>query len=238
MTRGIRVAALAASAIVACAAPMQPQPATTPPPPPPGGAPPPIPGTPPEAGTDTRIFRFELDVEPVASPTGEMGDRHNSAMAYRFAYFGANPTPNFALGLSARIVDTKTTVGNPALYFIDMMGFYLRVEIPVAPQLKGYLEFEPSMIGMHVRCSNPSDFSCNDEGFEFTLRGGATGRAGAFYSIVPSYLDIGGYAAIEKTLPDEGGWFSIGLAFIAHAGPTHAEARRRQEWMRQQNAKK
>jgi hypothetical protein len=208
------------------------------PPPPPGNAPPAIPGTPAEEGSDTRIFRFELDVEPVASPTGEMGERNNSTQAYRFAYFGANPTPNFALGLSARIVDTHTTVGNPALYFIDMMGFYLRAEIPVAPQLKGYIEFEPSMVGMHVRCSNPMDFSCNEDGYEFTIRGGATGRVGGFYSIVPSWLDLGGYLAIEKTLPDEGGWFSLGLALVFHAGPTHAEAKRAAAWRQQQMMKK
>jgi hypothetical protein len=217
---------------------MQPQPGTTPPPPPPGNAPPALPGTPPEEGTDSRIFRFELDVEPVASPTGDMAENQNSTMAYRFAYFGANPTPNFALGLSARIVDTKPVLDNTSRYFIDMLGFYLRAEIPVAPGLKGYLEFEPSMVGMHVRCSNPTDFSCNEEGNEFTLRGGATGRAGGFYSVVPGYLDLGGYLAIEKTLPDEGGWFSIGLAVVAHAGPTHAEVRRRQQLMQQQNQMK
>jgi len=218
--------ALATVSIIACGAPVQPA-GMAPPPPPPGGAPPRLPGDvdPPA----TRVFRFEFDVEPVASPTGELGVRHNSAMAYRFAYFGANPTPNFALGLSARIVDTRTTLGNPALYFIDMLGFYLRAEIPVAPQLKGYLEFEPSMVGMHVQCGDPSDFSCNDEGFEFTPRGGLTGRAGGFYEVVPGRLDLGGYIALEKTIPDEGGWFSIGLAIIAHTGPTHAEMKARQQ---------
>jgi hypothetical protein len=212
-------------------------PSTMPPPPPPPGVPP-IPGTPPEEGSDTRIFRFEFDVEPVASPGGELGERQNSAMAYRFAYFGANPTPNFALGLSARIVDTKPAAEGTSMLFVDMMGFYLRFEIPVAPQLKGYLEFEPSMVGMHVRCSNPTDFSCNDEGNEFVLRGGLTGRAGGYYSVVPSRLDLGGYIALEKTLPDEGSWFSIGLAVVAHYGPTHAEARRRQQMLQQQQQQK
>lgn len=218
---------------------MQPQPSTLPPPPPPGSAPPPIPGTPPEEGTDSRIFRFEFDVEPMASPGGELGERHNSTMAYRFAYFGANPTPNFALGLSARIVDTKPSAGGDvSLYFIDMLGFYLRFEIPVAPQLKGYLEFEPSMVGMHVRCSDPTDSLCNDDGNEFVPRGGVTGRAGGFYAVVPGRLDIGGYIALERTIPDEGSWFSIGLAFVAHTGPTHAEARRRQQMLLQQQQQK
>lgn len=237
MTRGITVVALATLCVVACVPPPQQQPSTMPPPPPPGAAPPPIPGTPPEEGSDSRIFRFEFDVEPFTSPGGELGERHNTTMAYRFAYFGANPTPNFALGLSARIVDTKTSRGNPALYFIDMLGFYLRYEIPLGPQLKGYLEVEPSMVGMHVPCSNPDDFSCNDEGFEFVPRGGMTGRGGGFYSVVPGRLDVGGYIALEKTLPDEGSWFSIGLAVIAHTGPTHAEARRRQQMLQQQQRK-
>ena len=155
-------------------------------------------------------------------------------MAYRFAYFGANPTPNFGLGLSARVVDTRTDVGYPALYFFDLLGFYLRYEVPVAPQLKGYLEVEPSMVGMHVRCDDPSDFSCNDEGYEFLPRGGVTGRAGGLYRVVPGYLDIAGYVALQKTIPDEGGWFSVGLAVVLHAGPTHAAQRRRMMMLQQQ----
>ncbi len=231
MTRGISVAASAAfvaTFAVACVAPQKQAPI---PPPPPGNAPPRLPGE--VAPPPSRIFRFEFDYEPVVSPGGALADRHNSAQGYRFAYFGANPTPNFAVGLSGRIVDTSPV--NPvSLYFFDLMGFYFRLHIPVAPQLKGYLEFEPTVVGMHVRCDDPTDFSCNEEGNEFLPRAGLNGRAGGIYEIIPGRLDLGGYIALEKTLPDEGGWFSIGLSIIAHVGPTHAEVKRRQEWYRQQ----
>ncbi len=185
----------------------------------------------------TRVFRFDVSAE-LTTPTGEDYSLvHNSAKAIRLGWFGSNPTPNFAVGLSSRIVLTEPVRADETLLFFDMIGLYLRLAVPVAPGLKGFVEADPSLVGMHVRCENPTDALCNDDGNEFVLRGGITGRVGGLYELVPGRLDLNGYLALEKTIPDDGGWFSIGVGLTAHTGPTHIEMKRRQQALQQQRTR-
>lgn len=206
------------------AQPTTPQPTNAPPPgntpyghtpPPPGEEPPP----------SMPIFRFDASGE-LANPRGELADRQDSAKALRVG-FGANLSPNFAFGVGMRFVATspKLAPGAPERteLFMDLVGMYLRFKIPVAPQLSGFLEAEPALVGMHVPCEDLTSFTCGEDGLEFQPRLGLTGRVGGVFHVVPNSIDLYGYVALETTYPDEGGWLSIGAGVAMHFGKTQAD---------------
>jgi hypothetical protein len=225
------LAALAAFMLVACAPPAGP--GGAPAGPPPGyNPPPPMPGE--LARGNTRVFRLDMSAE-LATPQGELGDRQDSGTAFRISWFGGNFTQYFSMGIGFRMVQTSPR-GNDNPLFFDLLGYWARVTVPVVPRLKGFAELEPSMVGMHVPCTVDT-IVCNDEGNEFVLRLGVTGRGGGIYQIVEDRLDLVGYLTMEKTFPDDGGWFGIGVGMTVHYGPTHRTMGQRKAWMRAQQAK-
>ena len=229
MRPGGIVAAVAAVLLFACA-PVPRQSAAPPPP----NLPPPLPG---EDTRSARIFRLDLAAELVG-PTGAIDERQGTGQALRIGWFGTNITRYVGFGGSFKMVQTSSEREDTPL-FLDMVGMYLRVAVPVlpqVPQLKGFGELEPSMVGMHIPCG-PDTIVCNDEGNEFVLRLGVTGRAGAIYEVVPDRLDLNGYLILERTFPDEGGWIGIGAGLTIHYGPTHRTMAQRRQWMQMQQAK-
>lgn len=204
-------------------------------PPPPGvGPPPPTPGDEDDPG---RIMRFDLSGE-IAQPRGELSDRQNQTQAIRLGWLGANFNEYFAMGGSFRFIATDPKVGPAGLgdrteLFIDAVGIYFRVNIPLAPQLKAFIEADPSMVLMHVPCGIDS-ITCNEDGLELAVRFGLIGRVGGAYEVIPNRLDLVGYGSLEMTFPEEGGWLSFGAGIAVHFGPTRGEIRRRQQWQQQQ----
>lgn len=225
---GNLAAVAAASLLVACVAPAQKGAPAGPPP----NMPPPLPG---EDTRSARIFRLDMSGE-VAIPTGELADRQGTGQAFRIGWLGTNVTRYFSMGGSFRMVQTNPEGMDSPLFF-DMVGMFLRVAMPVLPQVKGFGEVDPSMVGMHIRC-NVDTIVCNDEGNEFVLRLGVTGRGGLIYEVIPDRLDINGYLTLEKTFPDSGGWLGIGIGMTLHYGPTHRTMGLRRQWMQQQQQAK
>jgi hypothetical protein len=181
-----------------------------------------------------RIFRLDLGVE-LATPQGDLSDRIDSAQGFRVGWFAANFSRYFAFGAFSRFFSTTSRDGDDLLFF-DLIGYSFRVTVPVLmPELRVFGEADPALVGMHVPCG-PDTFSCNEEGNEFVLRFGATGRGGVVYEVVESRLDVSGFISLEKTLPDDGGWFGVGVGMTLHYGPTHRELARRRAWMKQQQA--
>jgi hypothetical protein len=224
------LAALAAIALVGCVPPPK---GGAPAGPPPGyNPPPPMPGE--QERGNTRVFRLDMSAE-LANPQGELGDRQDSGTAFRVSWFGGNFTQYFSMGIGFRMVQTSATDGDSPLFF-DLIGYWARVTVPLVPRLKGFGELEPSLVGMHVACTAET-ISCNDEGNEFVPRLGVTGRGGGIYEVIPHRLDLFGYLTLEKTFPDEGGWFGIGAGLTLHYGPTHRMMGQRREWMQAQQAK-
>ncbi len=207
-------------------------------PPPAPNIPPPLPGEVEERSS--RLFRLDVSGE-IASPRGEIADRQNTAKALRIGFFGTNVNQYFSLGATFRMVatsskaDPRLGLRAPSQLYFDLVGMFLRVAIPVMPQLKGFIEGEPSLVGLHVPCEDPTDtVLCNADGYEFGLRLGLTGRVGGIYEVVPDRLDLFGFLALSTTYPDEGGWLSIGVGLTVHYGMTHREIERRQQWQQQQ----
>lgn len=187
----------------------------------------------------TRILRFDISAE-IAQPQGDLKDRQSNGKAIRVGWLGANANKYFSIGGSFRFVATEVktnAIGFPpdrSELFFDLVGLYLRLAIPLVPQVKGFIEADPALVGMHVPCDDPASFTCNGEGFEFKPRFGITGRVGGIYEVSPGHFDVYAYGALEKTVPDEGGWMSFGVGITLHYGPKLADIRRRQQWQQQQ----
>jgi hypothetical protein len=202
-------------------------------PPPAANAPPLLPGE--QLRGNTRAFRLDMSAE-LAMPQGDLSDRQDSGTAVRVSWFGGNFTQYFAMGIGFRMIQTSPNDPNESLLFFDLIGYWARVTVPVLPQLKAFGEFEPSLVGMHVPCTSTT-ISCNEDGNEFVPRLGLSGRGGGIYEVIPYRLDLEGYLMLEKTFPDEGGWFGIGVGMTVHYGPTHRTMGQRRAWLRQQQAK-
>ncbi len=171
------------------------------------------------------VLRFDVSGE-LANPRGELAERQDSAKALRVA-FGGNFTPNFAFGIATRYVATSPKLAPGGMerteLYANLIGMYLRFRIPVAPQLSGFIEVEPSLVGLHAPCEDLTSFTCGEDGFEFVPRLGATGRVGGVFHVVPNSVDLYGYIALETTYPEEGGWLSIGAGLAMHFGKSQAD---------------
>jgi hypothetical protein len=165
------------------------------------------------------MVRLELDGE-LASATGAI-DGFDDQNMLRIA-IGFNLSRAVSMNFGTRVSSASKDPLERDFYYFDLITMGVRVSLDTGRRIIGYVAGDASLTGISVPCSELDEFVCDDPSdTSFQPRLGLHGKVGVLFAVSPGVFDVGVHLGTTKTIPDEGGWFTLGAGLVYHFGQLH-----------------